>query len=430
MGASMSLTSLPEQASPASLNMDILLQRQIDNRTSGNCAYLETFLRAARAGGFRTRVIFAPVQSFGNRPWASVHPELGAFIDETVWPAAIRIGKQHISLSLSVWDRFLVRLIQEVLKRVGIVTPVRSYLGERVSEKDARRVAAVCNARPADVTMAEYSSMAPALDLVTALTVRACLMHDLLSARADRFRKAGLPLDFEPVPPETELGWIANCDLLVFASADELNTVREYFPQIQSVWLPPDAPDYVARPKEGPPRVVFIGTKHAGNEDAVKHFIADIWPLVRAQRPESEFWVAGSVGAMLSGREASQPGVRVLGRVNDLGELGGSQSIGIAPTRLATGVSIKLAEYLVLGMPSVAYPLALEGFGSALDDLVRTTKTQEAFAAELVTLLNSDRTRLEMSRRAGDDVRERLSNVPAALLMSEAARNLRTKATS
>ncbi|MFN3313912.1 MAG: glycosyltransferase family 4 protein, partial [Hyphomonas sp.] len=187
--------------------------------------------------------------------------------------------------------------------------------------------------------------------------------------------------------------------------------------------------DYVARPKAGPPRVVFIGTKHAGNEDALKHFIADIWPLVRAERPDSEFWVAGSIGAMLSAQEASKPGVRVLGRVNDLGELGGSQSIGIAPTRLATGVSIKLAEYLVLGMPSVAYPLALEGFGAALDDLVRTTNSPEGFAAELITLLTVESARLEMAGRAGDEVRERLSNMPAAQLMSEAARTLRTKVT-
>ena len=419
----------PSARASAPLTMDILLQRQIDNRTSGNCAYLETFLRAARAGGFRTRVIFAPVQSFGNRPWATVHPQLAAYIDEIVWPVSTRIGKHHVSLSLQVWDRFFVRLVQEILGRIGITTPIRSYLGERVSAKDARHVAAVCNAQPADVTMAEYSSMAPALDQVTAPTVRACLMHDLLSARADRFREAGLPLDFEPVPPETELGWISNCDLLVFASADELNTVREYFPQIQSVWLPPDAPDHVARQKEGQPRVVFIGTKHAGNEDALKHFIADIWPLVRASKPEAEFWVAGSIGAMLTAQEAAQPGVKVLGRVDDLGELGGSQSIGIAPTRLATGVSIKLAEYLVLGMPSVAYPLALEGFGDALNDLVRTTNSPEDFAAEVIGLLNSEPARLEMSRRACEEIGERLSNGPAAEMMAGAAEVRRTRVT-
>lgn len=426
MNASKTVAQMPNPASAAPLTMDILLQRQIDNRTSGNCAYLETFLRAARAGGFRTRVIFAPVQSFGNRPWASVHPQLATYIDETVWPISTRIGQRYVSLSPHVWGRFVVRLAKEAFMRMGISMRVRSYLGERICPEDARRVAAVCNARPADVTMAEYSSTAPALDHLTEATVHACLMHDLLSARADRFRQAGQEPDFDPIPLEAELGWIANCDLLVFASADELATVRKYFPQIQSVWLPPDAPDYVARPKNGPPRVVFIGTKHAGNEDALKHFIADIWPLVRAAQPETEFWVAGSIGAMLSPEEASQPGVRVLGRVDDLGELGGSQSVAIAPTRLATGVSIKLAEYLVLRMPSVAYPLALEGFGDALNDLVRTSASSEDFAAEVIGLLNSETVRLEMSRRAGEKISARLSCAPAAELMARAARTARS----
>lgn len=417
-----------EHASPAPFTMDILLQRQIDNRASGNGAYLETFLRAARSGGFRTRVIFAPVQSFGNRPWAGIHPQLAAHIDEAVWPRTLRAGGRYWSLSPQVWARFTLRLAKEALLRIGLRPEVRTYLGQRVSTSDARAVGAICNAAPADLTVAEYSSMAPALDEIDAPTLRACLMHDLLSARSERFEQTGQVRDFDALSLETELGWISSCDLLVFASANEMETVRRYLPDVGAAWLPPDAPGYVAKPQPGPARIVFFGTQHAGNHDALEHFLADIWPLVHQARPDTEFWIGGSVGAMLSPEQAALPGVCLLGRVDDLGDLGGAQSIGIAPARLATGVSIKLAEYLVLKMPAIAYPRALEGFGSALDDLVRIAATPEAFADEVISLLDSEESRLAMSRRAETHIAERLSNARAARLMADAVHLQRAKA--
>ena len=55
--------------------LTVLVQRQLDVITTGNGAFLETFLRTARAAGFSIRVIFAPWHAFGNRPFAAIiHP--------------------------------------------------------------------------------------------------------------------------------------------------------------------------------------------------------------------------------------------------------------------------------------------------------------------------------------------------------------------
>ena len=50
-------------------------------------------------------------------------------------------------------------------------------------------------------------------------------------------------------------------------------------------WVPPDAPDYQTTENAGAPRVVFIGTVHGGNAEALNHFLDDVWPLVRAKAP-------------------------------------------------------------------------------------------------------------------------------------------------
>ena len=175
-------------------------------------------------------------------------------------------------------------------------------------------------------------------------------------------------------------------------------------------WVPPDAPDYQTTENAGAPRVVFIGTVHGGNAEALNHFLDDVWPLVRAKAPALDFWIAGSIGKTLTPARAALPGVKVLGRVESLESIGGANAIGIAPTRFATGTSIKVAEYLLLGMPAVVYPLALEGFGQALDDLVVTAKGPDALAAEILNLANDGARRAALSEGARKHARTRLSH--------------------
>ncbi|MFN3911080.1 glycosyltransferase [Hyphomonas sp.] len=401
--------TLPPAPAPRPV-MDILVQRQLDNMATGNSAYLETFLRMVKRSGMDLRIVFAPWQSFGNRPWASVHPRLAGLTKDIVWPGAIKLGSRYWSLSPRIWTRFALRLGKAAARRLGARIIIPSYLGREISPKEARIVARACDATPADITLAEYSSMGPALKQMKAKTIHACLMHDLLSDRADRFREGGQVIDFDETSLETEIGWLSGCNLIFFISANERAKVQRHLPDTQMAWVPPDAPDYQTTENTGAPRVVFIGTVHGGNAEALNHFLDDVWPLVRAKAPALDFWIAGSIGKTLTPARAALPGVKVLGRVESLETIGGANAIGIAPTRFATGTSIKVAEYLLLGMPCVVYPLALEGFGPALDDLVVTASGPEALAAEILSLAGDSARRTALSDAARQQARARLSH--------------------
>jgi hypothetical protein len=390
--------------------MDILVQRQLDNMASGNGAYLETFLRMVKAAGMDARLVFAPFQSFGNRPWAEVHPRFKALVREIEWPASVRIGRRYWSVSPRVWMRFALRILKEAWRRAGGKVTIASYLGREIAPGEARRLAALCDRRPADITLAEYSSMGPALKQMQARTIHTCLMHDLLSERAARRRAGGQVIDCDETSLETELGWLSSCELIFFASASELETLRAHLPATRMTWVAPDAPDYGA-PEDSPaPRVVFIGTVHAGNTDALNHFLDDIWPGIVAEEPGLELHIAGSIGRTLTPRRAGLPGVKTLGRVDRLESLGGANAIGIAPVRIATGVSIKVAEYLLLAMPCAAYPLALQGFGRVLDDIVVVADGPDGLKAEILALVRDPARRAELSAKAKAEVRNRLSH--------------------
>ncbi len=407
----------PVPADSARPVMDIIVQRQLDNMASGNGAYLETFLRMVKRAGMDVRIVLAPWQSFGNRPWASVHPRLDQFTREIVWPGAVKIGGRYWSFSPRVWKRFAVRLVQESAIRLGAKITIPSYLGKEISPNEACLIAQVCDAAPAAITLAEYSSTGPVLKQLKRPTIHACLMHDLLSDRTDRVRASGQALDFDETTLETELGWLSTCQLIFFASANEMEKVRPLLPGARLAWVPPDAPDYPVTDDTGPPRVVFIGTVHGGNSEALNHFLADVWPDVCSQAPGLELHIAGSIGKTLTPEQADLPGVKVLGRVDKLESIGGANAIGIAPTRFATGVSIKVAEYLMLGMPTVAYRLALEGFGDVLDDLVVVADDESGFGAEIISLANDAERRKALSEKARAEARALLSHDSAIALV-------------
>jgi glycosyltransferase involved in cell wall biosynthesis len=402
--------------------MTLLVQRQLDAITTGNGAFLETFLRTAKAAGFRIRVVFAPWHAFGNRPFASIHPRLGALIDEIVWDGTIEAGGRYWSVSPRIWVRFGVRLVHEIMRRAGLKVQWRNYFGRPMSSIEVSRMARTADRTRSDLTIAEYSSVGPVLGALKQPTRKGVFVHDVLWMRAQRYREKGLKFDFYETSETEECDWVKSADFFVHASANEMEFFPPGFPEEHMVWLRPVPPEFGALPDEGKPQVVFLGTTHAGNVDALNHFLRDIWPGILQRQPDAELKVAGSVGDAIEPSLRKAPNTTLLGRVEKLEDIGGSHAIGIAPTRLATGVSIKVAEYLMLGMPVVAYPLAMEGFGGRLDGMVKVADTPEAFADTIVGLLNDKAARATLSEGAPARTREILSNQEVAdFLIAEAS---------
>jgi glycosyltransferase involved in cell wall biosynthesis len=402
---------LNEQKGPF-LNM--LVARQLDTMTTGNSSYLMVFLRSARQAGLKIRLVFAPRRSFGNRPWFSIHHDFRAIASDIVALQCVRVGKLYWSLSLAVWGRFALRLCQEAVRRTGLrlggLTRVGSLLGVPLPASEAKELALCSDAHPAAVVAAEYSSLGPVLTELETSARKAVLLHDLFSLRAASFRSRGEAPDHHEMTEAQEADYVSSADTLIYASANEMMRFRALTPNAEHIWLRPEVPDYPLANDNEPPRAVFLGTRHAGNTDALKHLIDEIWPLVRQRSPSASLWVAGSACEDLSPTQRAAPGVRILGRVHDLSSIGGASSVGLAPTRVASGVSIKVAEYLRLGMPCVVYPVALEGFGGELDDLVDIADGPSTMADHIVALLSNDHTRHQRSERGRAAAARRLDN--------------------
>jgi len=85
-------------------------------------------------------------------------------------------------------------------------------------------------------------------------------MHDLLSDRGKIWREKSFEPDLYQVSTEEESDWCAESDLMIYASANEMEKFGPTIPAAQNVWLRPEPPAYGESTGAGPARVVFIGT--------------------------------------------------------------------------------------------------------------------------------------------------------------------------
>lgn len=391
----------------------IVIGRRLDEPTSGSSVYLMSFLKLAKQSNLRIRVVAAPVRSFGTRPWMRLHADFIALIDNFVWDGSVRFGTIFLSTSLSLWARLIPRFwftVKSYLSGNAGAKPL-SQLGMELPEREKKGVQNAIRRERSDIVVTEYNSLGAVLEDIPARS-KAIFLHDLFSLRAESFRASGLPPDHIDISLTDEAKRCRFADVLIHASANELHHLAEHLPRKQHYWMSPRFPDALIKSStDEPARAVFIGVRHGGNSDALAYLLDTIWPKVRAQLPATELWVVGTVGQLVPKDIADGPlGIRVLGKIDDLAEIGGRQSIGLAPTTTASGVSIKVVEYMSLGMPALVLPGALTGYDHLLDDYVIKTETDDAFCSALIRLLKDEELRKRTAARAFEDVPNLLSN--------------------
>jgi len=127
------------------------------------------------------------------------------------------------------------------------------------------------------------------------------------------------------------------------------------------------------QPGDGiPGRCVFVGAlDYRANIDGITWFCREVWPGVRAVRPDATLAIVGRNPAQEVKRLSSVASVEVFGSVSDVRPHLRDANIAIAPLRIARGVQNKVLEAMASRRPVVASPEALEGL--AVDPIHEVT---------------------------------------------------------
>jgi putative sugar O-methyltransferase len=200
---------------------------------------------------------------------------------------------------------------------------------------------------------------------------------------------------------ESELASIRKADATVVVSTDEAEILGREAPgaHVHVIPLVRDPPPLRSvesfASRSG---VVFVGTyEHSPNVDAVKYFVREIWPLIRARLPTTAFYIVGS-GVTPDIQALAGNGVEVIGFVPDLDAILGRSRVAVAPLRYGAGMKGKILSALLVGLPTVTTTIGTEGFGLTPGHEILVEDDPQRFADGVVRLYTDEETWTRVSK--------------------------------
>lgn len=143
-----------------------------------------------------------------------------------------------------------------------------------------------------------------------------------------------------------------------------------------------------------PNRIIFTGNmSYRPNVEAVRHFVAMIFPRILREIPDTQFHIVGMDPTPAVRRLADGNRIVVTGRVDDIRPYFDSAAVAVAPLRVARGLQNKVLEAMAMRVPVVSSPAAFAGISAvAGQDLLVAGRPGE-FSGAVVNLLRDSAAR-------------------------------------
>ncbi|KAB8178260.1 glycosyltransferase [Lysobacter maris] len=164
-------------------------------------------------------------------------------------------------------------------------------------------------------------------------------------------------------------------------------------------------PDYDARQD-----LMFVGGfRHPPNVDAVRWFLDEVWPKVRASLPELRFHCIGADVPDAIATRHGHDGIHIHGHVPDLSPYLDGARLAVAPLRFGAGVKGKVNQSMAHGQPVVATSCAVEGMHLRDGVDVLVADTPDAFADAIVRAYRDAGLWRRLAANARDNVERHFS---------------------
>ncbi|HUP27264.1 MAG TPA: glycosyltransferase family 4 protein [Chloroflexia bacterium] len=156
--------------------------------------------------------------------------------------------------------------------------------------------------------------------------------------------------------------------------------------------------------------LVFDGTMDfRPNVDAVLWFAEKVWPAIRRENPDVQFYIVGRNPSPQVLSLLKNPGITVTGAVDDTRPWVAGATLYVVPMRMGGGVRLKVLQAMSMGCAVVSTPMGADGIAVRdRTDLVLAREPSE-FARQVNLLLADPARRKEL----GTSARERVTTLYA-----------------
>ncbi len=190
---------------------------------------------------------------------------------------------------------------------------------------------------------------------------------------------------------------------VVLVSQSDIDFLRNNMDdkQTQSLVLHTNGVEYLPQSSEqhiNQQKICFIGHMQSlQNQDAVIHFVNDIFPLIQAKRPDMKFYVVGAHPPKAIQKLDNGENIFVTGFVDNLNKFVSDSCIAVAPVQIAAGIQNKVLVAMANGIPVVLTSLIAKAIPELQDGencFIRDDK--QSFADACIKLIENEKLRCKM----------------------------------
>ena len=199
------------------------------------------------------------------------------------------------------------------------------------------------------------------------------------------------------------------CDRTVFVAEKEASDFNQEIGQNKAIAVPigVDVDYFTYRECKNEDNIIgFLGAMSvAHNENAVRHFVQDIFPLVLKKVPNANFMVIGG-GASEKLNSLESDSVHFTGRVEDVRDYLAQCKVFVCPMTFGSGIKTKNLEAMAMGLPVVTTLIGAENIGAKnnIDWIIADTDVD--FADAVTTLLQDTELRRTISLEGSQYIRQ------------------------
>ncbi len=193
---------------------------------------------------------------------------------------------------------------------------------------------------------------------------------------------------------------------MLCASDRETEFARTFLPPQVKLWTVPNGVDtdffvpYAPEGRESHSIVLCGGFGVYRNSEAAIWFARSVFPQVKKEITDTEFWIVGSNPTQEVRQLAELPGIHVTGTVDDVRPFYARAAITVAPYRYGEGTKLKVLEAMASGAPVVTTPIGCQGIKVIDGEHVLIANSADEYAQRIVFLLRNEEVRKSLAARA------------------------------
>ena len=139
---------------------------------------------------------------------------------------------------------------------------------------------------------------------------------------------------------------------------------------------------------------------YSANLDAMRYFVRDILPQIRAVEPRARLEITGRAPQVAQNELSDDNAVSFTGYVADVRPVVRAAAVCVVPLRQGGGTRLKILEAMALGTPVVSTAKGIEGLNVRDGEHLLVANTPDEFARATLLLLQDDELRMRLSANA------------------------------